>query len=378
MAGIRYKLPNSDDPDVKINNDNYLDSDYTDTSTKTAVKDDTSKQSQILIESTSVSTTVDYITSDVSGAINNEPSDEVEKKNIEETQKVAKDEQLIAVADTNPQYLEEEGYTPDDISSISTGGSQEIFAEIEYDESGLPFTDLTNTTNSGTSGVSGGVSGIFNSGIEVSGKIPPLTVTSEFCHPTGNIGRFSSKFGLRLLKKKNGKGKWRLHAGIDIGTDGKTPPIYAIYNGEIIKSVTNNSSSYGNYVKIKFDYGGKTFYCIYAHLSSVILPIPNSLGQLLVKKGEAIGRVGGTAGPSKPDGWPVHLHFEITDAKYKWTKLKGKITDTYDGEISSEYDDTQLELAEGGVLVTKPKFDNFIDPADFLNNPNKYLGKGSF
>ena len=37
MAGKRYKLPNSDDPDVKINNDNYLDSEYTDTSTKTAV-----------------------------------------------------------------------------------------------------------------------------------------------------------------------------------------------------------------------------------------------------------------------------------------------------------------------------------------------------
>ncbi len=102
------------------------------------------------------------------------------------------------------------------------------------------------------------------------------------------------------------------HNGIDFGNTNKTVAIYSTAPGTVVQTTggcsatggyLGNNCNYGagNYVVVKHNYGGKQYFSIYMHLSSIN-----------VKKGQSVttstkignmGLSGNTSGP--------HLHFEL-------------------------------------------------------------------
>lgn len=379
MAGLRPKETKSDDSDVKINNENYKDSDYTGVEAKKTVQVNTVKSTEQIMKSAPTTQTQNFVTSDVTGMAVGGDTDSEELVNIKNSQKDAQQEQVKAVAQVNPDYLMEQlDYVPDDISSFITEGEDFSYQEISEDEIGQTFVDLTTYTNDMVS---------------QKDRPPSLNVTTEFCHPLGDNGsKTTSGFGMRAIHyKNNSKFRWRMHSGVDLVTTkvsaSKNPPVYAIADGKIyignspngFKGYSDdNSSNYGNYVFLYFTYKTKTFMAVYAHLKTVILGTsisPN--GYYLIKKGEPIGLMGGTGGPA--GNFNEHLHFEIRDMtnNVKWTKLQINMkTDTYNGEYCYNYDGTSAVLAEDGsniVVSVSPKYDSYLDPSEFLKKPDKYL-----
>ncbi len=111
--------------------------------------------------------------------------------------------------------------------------------------------------------------------------------------PLGEGYEISSPFGNRyhpIFKKK------KMHSGIDFKAPVGTP-VYATSDGEVEK-VKNQSTGYGNHIKIKHD---ESFQSLYAQLSEIKVKV----GQK-VKKGELIGLVGSSGTSTAP-----HLHYEV-------------------------------------------------------------------
>lgn len=106
--------------------------------------------------------------------------------------------------------------------------------------------------------------------------------------------RISSRFGYRNHPKT---GKYSFHGGIDLPAP-KNTNIYAIRGGVV--SISDYSSSYGNYVVIQHDNGISS---LYAHMNSRAVKVND-----IVKQGQVIGYVG-TTGSSTG----YHLHFEIRE-----------------------------------------------------------------
>lgn len=106
--------------------------------------------------------------------------------------------------------------------------------------------------------------------------------------------RISSRFGYR---KHPITGRPNNHGGIDLPAP-KNTKIYAIRGGVV--SISDYSSSYGNYVVIQHDNGISS---LYAHMNSRAVKAND-----IVKQGQVIGYVG-TTGSS--NGY--HLHFEIRE-----------------------------------------------------------------
>lgn len=104
------------------------------------------------------------------------------------------------------------------------------------------------------------------------------------------------------------------HPAVDIKTPMKTP-VYAIANGEIVKTQIQ-SSGFGNHIVIKHpnvpSYGNEsikeTLYSSYSHLNSI-----NVSEGSIVKKGDLIG-YSGTSGLSTTP----HLHFQIDNELAPW------------------------------------------------------------
>lgn len=104
--------------------------------------------------------------------------------------------------------------------------------------------------------------------------------------------KISSPFGYR---KHPISGKYSMHTGIDLPAP-KNTNIYAARGGVV--SISNYSSSYGNYVVVQHDGGIST---LYAHMNSRAVKAND-----IVKQGQVIGYVG-TTGNSTGN----HLHFEV-------------------------------------------------------------------
>ncbi len=104
--------------------------------------------------------------------------------------------------------------------------------------------------------------------------------------------RISSPFGNRIHPIT---GRASFHGGIDLPAPRNTP-IYAVRGGVV--SISDYSSSYGNYVVIQHDNGTSS---LYGHMNSRAVQV-NSI----VKQGQVIGYVG-TTGSSTGN----HLHLEI-------------------------------------------------------------------
>lgn len=101
------------------------------------------------------------------------------------------------------------------------------------------------------------------------------------------------------------------HTGLDLngnlgGENDCGNPVFAAADGVVIESGVNgpgtvNSSGWGNFIRIKHDFGTEVVYSLYAHLLSRNV----SSGQSVVK-GQRIGAIGSTGASSS-----CHLHFGI-------------------------------------------------------------------
>jgi murein DD-endopeptidase MepM/ murein hydrolase activator NlpD len=104
---------------------------------------------------------------------------------------------------------------------------------------------------------------------------------------------------------------WRVHAGIDMPNPvGQTVRAagggvieWAADGLRVEGAVFQNTSSYGNVVVIRHDFGyqGRPLFTLYAHLSAVLV----APGQV-VRTGDPIGLIGATGRVSGP-----HVHFEV-------------------------------------------------------------------
>lgn len=127
--------------------------------------------------------------------------------------------------------------------------------------------------------------------------------------PSGGVGNFinplpcfpmTSPFGYRthpILGTPN------LHTGMDIGTSGQTPPIFAVADGVVESAGT--MGDYGNFVMIRHADGSVTEY---AHQSQIC---PEMRVGSTVVQGQVVGYVG-TTGMSTGE----HLHFNVRNPDY--------------------------------------------------------------
>lgn len=119
-----------------------------------------------------------------------------------------------------------------------------------------------------------------------------ISGSGQFNHPCP-AGHFTSAFGWR--SKPFGGGS-ELHAGIDWGTSGATPPVYAAESGTVTTVAYN--SARGNYIIINHGNGLQT---LYQHLSVSGVSVGQS-----VNRGDHIANVGSTGLSTG-----AHLHFEV-------------------------------------------------------------------
>ena len=85
-------------------------------------------------------------------------------------------------------------------------------------------------------------------------------------------------------------------------------PVFSIASG-IITFVNENVPDYGAVIQLKFVHGSKTYWALYAHLSTTIWV---HVGQS-VSQGQVIGNTGSSGRSAK--GEPPHLHFEIATSR---------------------------------------------------------------
>ena len=94
------------------------------------------------------------------------------------------------------------------------------------------------------------------------------------------------------------KGASTNHKGVDIGGVGTTTSVVATKAGVV--TISQYSSSYGNYVVVQHGPGNTT---LYAHMRSRSVSVGDSVTQ-----GQKLGVTGSTGISSGP-----HLHYEITE-----------------------------------------------------------------
>ena len=113
-----------------------------------------------------------------------------------------------------------------------------------------------------------------------------------FANPLKSAYRFTSSFGYRRDPKTGGR---RMHNGVDFAA-GKGTDIFAPADGVV--TYAGWQSGYGNYIKIKHEFGLETRY---GHLSRIRV----KKGQR-VSRGQQIGDMGNTG---RSTG--THLHYEV-------------------------------------------------------------------
>ena len=153
-------------------------------------------------------------------------------------------------------------------------------------------------------------------------------------YPLSKKGSKTSGFGPR-----NG----RPHNGIDIGVPDGTG-VNSVADGEVVRADMKDYEGYGNFIIIKHDLDGETFYSAYAHLIKMLVSVGDN-----VKQGQKIALSGGGQGLAKGGGLSTgpHLHFEIRKTKTGgWVDpepylsgggiVDGSVDDTKDKEDKEE------------------------------------------
>ena len=126
----------------------------------------------------------------------------------------------------------------------------------------------------------------------------------KLIYPLEIKGKKTSGFGYRVHPIKKTRTH---HNGIDLGVDDGTV-VNSVAEGEVVRSDMRNYRGYGNFIIIKHDIDGETFYSAYAHLTKRLVDVGDK-----VKQGEKIALSGGGQGLAGGGGLSTgpHLHFEI-------------------------------------------------------------------
>lgn len=97
------------------------------------------------------------------------------------------------------------------------------------------------------------------------------------------------------------------HNGVDLGVPDGTGVI-AVADGEVVRSDMKDKKGYGNFIIIKHNVDGQTFFSCYAHLTKRLVDVGDK-----VKQGGKIAESGGGQGIAGGGGMSTgpHLHFEI-------------------------------------------------------------------
>lgn len=132
---------------------------------------------------------------------------------------------------------------------------------------------------------------------EVYTQMLDTSLSNPFSMPTQ--GRLTSPYGIRSNPTAAG---YEFHTGIDLANVIGTP-ILATAPGVVDRTVTSNVG-YGNYIILRHDMAGMTFYSLYGHLNKIEVKTGQKIG-----RGERIAQMG-TTGRSTGS----HLHFEIQNA----------------------------------------------------------------
>lgn len=140
--------------------------------------------------------------------------------------------------------------------------------------------------------------------------------------------RVTSNFGYRTPPKTSTGYGTAQHKGIDLGTSGRSVPIYSVSDG-VVRTVAYDHDGYGHYIIIDHSDGVETRY---AHMASS----SNLQEGQRVTAGTQIGNVGTTGSSSG-----LHLHFEI--------RVKGNPIDP------APY------ISSGGTTILSPSYDATID-----------------
>ncbi len=135
-----------------------------------------------------------------------------------------------------------------------------------------------------------------------------------------NVIRRNSESNTFGPVRRNADGSVRNHQGWDFFASPGTK-LYAIGAGTVVFK-TGDEGDYGVQVCCSFQFGGRTLYTFYAHLTTVLVRKDQPVG-LNTVVGTA-GRTGNAAGlPHGPDD---HLHFEIREQPMLGRGLAGRLT----------------------------------------------------
>ena len=151
-------------------------------------------------------------------------------------------------------------------------------------------------------------------------------------YPLSKKGSKTSGFGPR-----NG----RPHNGIDIGVPDGTG-VNSVADGEVVRADMRDYKGYGNFIIIKHELDGETFYSAYAHLTKMLVSVGNK-----VKQGDRIALSGGGQGLAKGSGKSTgpHLHFEIRKSQNgNWVNPESYISgkEIVKGDLNKTQDDNEV------------------------------------
>ena len=151
-------------------------------------------------------------------------------------------------------------------------------------------------------------------------------------YPLSKKGSKTSGFGPR-----NG----RPHNGIDIGVPDGTG-VNSVADGEVVRADMRDYKGYGNFIIIKHELDGETFYSAYAHLTKMLVSVGNK-----VKQGDRSALSGGGQGLAKGSGKSTgpHLHFEIRKSQNgNWVNPESYISgkEIVKGDLNKTQDDNEV------------------------------------
>jgi murein DD-endopeptidase MepM/ murein hydrolase activator NlpD len=168
-------------------------------------------------------------------------------------------------------------------------------------------------------------------------------------YPLSKKGTKSSGYGWRNhpIKKKR-----KHHNGIDLAVPDGTG-VNSVADGEVVRADMKDYEGYGNFIIIKHDLDGETFYSAYAHLTKMLVSVDNK-----VKQGQKIALSGGGQGLKKGGGLSTgsHLHFEIRKTKTgDWVDPEPYLSGA--GIVDGSVDDTKDKEDEEEIKKDKNPID---------------------
>ncbi|HEX2639710.1 MAG TPA: M23 family metallopeptidase [Pyrinomonadaceae bacterium] len=120
--------------------------------------------------------------------------------------------------------------------------------------------------------------------------------------------------------RTNPDGSQRDHQGWDI-LSMPGSPVFAVTNGTISKIKDDGNSGYGRQVYLSFNFKGKEYFALYAHLQSIEV-----VQGMFVAEGEKLGTSGQTGNAQGQPLSEAHLHFEIRTSLNPGSGVNGRVS----------------------------------------------------